>query len=169
MVATLTITDLLRACDEPDVDRFLVLSQLADAYADAGDVLRSDAARWMAEKENRADLIGGINVKSHDPHVARVLLEPETDAPWWFRMEEAYPGFGGYDFPGYRTLAAEGPARLAIEAALRGGALVPPRPEHIPPRRYLNIVRQEERRMRGEKVAFSCACERSFMDDAEDA
>ncbi len=101
--------------------------------------------------------------------VARVLLEPETDAPWWFRMEEAYPGFGGYDFPGYRTLAAEGPARLAIEAALRGGALVPPRPEHIPPRRYLNIVRQEERRMRGEKVAFSCACERSFMDDAEDA
>ena len=50
MVATLTITDLLRACDEPDVDRFLVLSQLADAYADAGDVLRSDAARWMAER-----------------------------------------------------------------------------------------------------------------------
>lgn len=50
MTATLTITDLLRACDEPDVDRFLVLSQLADAYADAGDVLRSDAARWLAER-----------------------------------------------------------------------------------------------------------------------
>ncbi len=101
--------------------------------------------------------------------LARVMLEPETDAPWWFRMEAEYPGFGGYDFRGYRALAAEGPSRLAIETALRRGGLVPPRPEHIPQRRYLNIVRQEERRMRGEKVAFSCACERSFMDDAEDA
>lgn len=50
MTTTATITDLLRACDEPDVDRYLVLSQLADAYADAGDTLRSDAARWLAER-----------------------------------------------------------------------------------------------------------------------
>ena len=101
--------------------------------------------------------------------VARVMLEPETDASWWFRMEEEYPGFGGRGFPGYRTLAAEGPARLAIEAALRRGALVPPRPEHIPQRRYLNIVRQESNRLAGQRAAFSCACESSFMDDDSEA
>jgi N-acetylmuramoyl-L-alanine amidase len=40
----------------------------------------SSAARWMAEKENRADLIGGINIKTHDQHVARALLDMSTTA-----------------------------------------------------------------------------------------
>jgi len=40
----------------------------------------STAARWIADKENRADLIGGINVKSHDPHVARAMLDMSTTA-----------------------------------------------------------------------------------------
>ena len=40
----------------------------------------SSAARWMAAKENRADLIGGINVKSHDATVQRALLDMSTTA-----------------------------------------------------------------------------------------
>jgi N-acetylmuramoyl-L-alanine amidase len=40
----------------------------------------SSAARWMADKENRADLIGGVNVKTQDAHVARALLDMSTTA-----------------------------------------------------------------------------------------
>ena len=40
----------------------------------------STAARWLADKENRADLIGGVNVKSQDTHVARALLDMSTTA-----------------------------------------------------------------------------------------
>ncbi|MDB5800224.1 MAG: N-acetylmuramoyl-L-alanine amidase [Rhodocyclales bacterium] len=35
----------------------------------------STAARWLAQKENAADLIGGINVSSRDSHLARTLLD----------------------------------------------------------------------------------------------
>ncbi len=40
----------------------------------------STAARWMAAKENKADLIGGVNVKMQDAHVARALLDMSTTA-----------------------------------------------------------------------------------------
>ena len=40
----------------------------------------SSAARWMADKENRADLIGGVNVKSQDAHVVRAMLDMSTTA-----------------------------------------------------------------------------------------
>ncbi len=40
----------------------------------------STAARWMADKENKADLIGGVNVKTQDAHVARALLDMSTTA-----------------------------------------------------------------------------------------
>jgi N-acetylmuramoyl-L-alanine amidase len=40
----------------------------------------STAARWMADKENKADLIGGVNIKSADAHVARALLDMSTSA-----------------------------------------------------------------------------------------
>jgi len=40
----------------------------------------STAARWMADRENKADLIGGINIKSHDVHVTRALLDMSTTA-----------------------------------------------------------------------------------------
>jgi N-acetylmuramoyl-L-alanine amidase len=40
----------------------------------------SSAARWMAEKENKADLIGGVNVKTQDQHVMRALLDMSTTA-----------------------------------------------------------------------------------------
>jgi N-acetylmuramoyl-L-alanine amidase len=40
----------------------------------------STAARWMADKENKADLIGGLNIKAQDVHVARALLDMSTTA-----------------------------------------------------------------------------------------
>jgi N-acetylmuramoyl-L-alanine amidase len=40
----------------------------------------SSAARWLADKENSADLIGGVNLRNHDRELARVLLELSTAA-----------------------------------------------------------------------------------------
>jgi N-acetylmuramoyl-L-alanine amidase len=40
----------------------------------------STQARWMADKENAADLIGGVNLGSHDRQVAKVLLDLSTTA-----------------------------------------------------------------------------------------
>ncbi len=35
----------------------------------------STAARWLAQRENAADLIGGVNLDVKDPHLARTLLD----------------------------------------------------------------------------------------------
>ncbi len=41
----------------------------------------SSAARWMADKENKADLIGGVNVNTRDVHLAtRAMLDMSTTA-----------------------------------------------------------------------------------------
>ncbi|GAB2726826.1 N-acetylmuramoyl-L-alanine amidase [Melaminivora jejuensis] len=40
----------------------------------------SSAARWLANKENQADLIGGVNVGAQDKHIQRVLLDMSTTA-----------------------------------------------------------------------------------------
>ncbi|KRB88482.1 N-acetylmuramoyl-L-alanine amidase [Noviherbaspirillum sp. Root189] len=40
----------------------------------------STAARWLANKENAADLIGGVNIKTQDRQLARVLLDLSTTA-----------------------------------------------------------------------------------------
>lgn len=40
----------------------------------------STAARWLANKENAADLIGGVNIKTHDRQLAHVLLDLTTTA-----------------------------------------------------------------------------------------
>jgi N-acetylmuramoyl-L-alanine amidase len=40
----------------------------------------STAARWLADKENQADLIGGVNVQAKDQHVQRMLLDMSTTA-----------------------------------------------------------------------------------------
>src|SRR3546814_16977495 len=48
----------------------------------SSDVCSSDlsAARWLANKENAADLIGGTNIKDHDKQLASVLLDLSTTA-----------------------------------------------------------------------------------------
>jgi N-acetylmuramoyl-L-alanine amidase len=40
----------------------------------------SSAARWMAAKENKADLVGGLNIKAKDASVLRALLDMSTTA-----------------------------------------------------------------------------------------
>lgn len=40
----------------------------------------SSAARWLAQNENDADLIGGVNIHTHDVQLARVLLDLSTTA-----------------------------------------------------------------------------------------
>jgi N-acetylmuramoyl-L-alanine amidase len=62
-------------------DAFLVpTARGASVFALSQGGASSTAARWMADKENRADLIGGINVKSQDAHVARAMLDMSTTA-----------------------------------------------------------------------------------------
>lgn len=65
----------------------LFVSIHADAYPDDHEVqgssvfmlsqkgASSEAARWLAEKENAADLIGGINLNNKDHLLAEVLLD----------------------------------------------------------------------------------------------
>jgi N-acetylmuramoyl-L-alanine amidase len=52
----------------------------ASVFALSQGAASSSAARWMADKENKADLIGGVNVKSQDAHVARAMLDMSTTA-----------------------------------------------------------------------------------------
>ena len=40
----------------------------------------STAARWLANKENQADTVGGINVQTKDQHLQRALLDMSTTA-----------------------------------------------------------------------------------------
>ena len=40
----------------------------------------SSAARWLADKENRADMVGGLNVKVQDQQVAHAMLDMSTTA-----------------------------------------------------------------------------------------
>ena len=40
----------------------------------------SSAARWLANKENSADLVGGVNVKAKDTQVLKALLDMSTTA-----------------------------------------------------------------------------------------
>ncbi len=54
--------------------------QGASIYALSTRGASSAAARWMADKENAADLVGGINVRSQDATVQRALLDMSTTA-----------------------------------------------------------------------------------------
>ena len=50
----------------------------ASVYALSERGASSTAARWLAQKENEADRIGGINVDAKDAHVQRALLDMST-------------------------------------------------------------------------------------------
>lgn len=54
--------------------------QGASVYALSDKGASSAAARWIANKENSADLVGGLNVKVQDSHVQRALLDMSTTA-----------------------------------------------------------------------------------------
>ena len=48
------------------------------ALSDSG--ASSAAAKWLAQKENAADLVGGVNIKAKDKAVLRTLLDMSTTA-----------------------------------------------------------------------------------------
>ena len=52
----------------------------ASVFALSGGAASSAAARWMARQENRADLVGGLNLKAKDATVQRALLDMSTTA-----------------------------------------------------------------------------------------
>ncbi len=52
----------------------------ASVFALSQGAASSTAARWLANKENQADLVGGINVRAKDQHVQRALLDMSTTA-----------------------------------------------------------------------------------------
>ncbi|MBT0568785.1 N-acetylmuramoyl-L-alanine amidase [Curvibacter sp. CHRR-16] len=54
--------------------------QGASVFALSDKGATSSTARWMADKENKADLIGGINVHAKDATVQRALLDMSTTA-----------------------------------------------------------------------------------------
>ncbi|MCB2018358.1 MAG: N-acetylmuramoyl-L-alanine amidase [Hydrogenophaga sp.] len=62
-------------------DAFMTSSpQGASVFALSTRGASSATARWMANKENAADLVGGINVKAKDATVRRALLDMSTTA-----------------------------------------------------------------------------------------
>lgn len=52
----------------------------ASVFALSQGAASSSAARWMAQKENKADLIGGLNLGNQDRHVQQALLDMSTTA-----------------------------------------------------------------------------------------
>jgi N-acetylmuramoyl-L-alanine amidase len=52
----------------------------ASVFALSQGAASSAAARWMASQENRADLVGGLNLKIQDATVQRALLDMSTTA-----------------------------------------------------------------------------------------
>ncbi len=52
----------------------------ASVFALSQGAASSTAARWMAQKENKADLIGGLNLGSQDAQVQHALLDMSTTA-----------------------------------------------------------------------------------------
>ncbi|MDP1955780.1 MAG: N-acetylmuramoyl-L-alanine amidase [Polaromonas sp.] len=54
--------------------------QGASVFALSDKGASSSSARWMADKENSADLVGGVNVKAKDAQVQKALLDMSTTA-----------------------------------------------------------------------------------------
>ena len=52
----------------------------ASVFALSQGAASSSAARWMAQKENKADLIGGLNLGAQDAQVQHALLDMSTTA-----------------------------------------------------------------------------------------
>ncbi|SFC77728.1 N-acetylmuramoyl-L-alanine amidase [Polaromonas sp. OV174] len=59
---------------------FTARPQGASVFALSEKGASSSAARWIADKENSADLVGGINVKAKDAQVQKALFDMSTTA-----------------------------------------------------------------------------------------
>lgn len=54
--------------------------QGASVFALSQSGASSSAARWMAEQENKADQVGGLNIRSNDAHVRQAWFDMSTTA-----------------------------------------------------------------------------------------
>lgn len=59
---------------------FTARPQGASVFALSEGAASSATARWLANKENAADGVGGVNIKTQDPQLQRALLEMSTSA-----------------------------------------------------------------------------------------
>ena len=59
---------------------FTATPQGASVFALSEKGASSSAARWIADKENSADLVGGVNVKAKDAQVQKALFDMSTTA-----------------------------------------------------------------------------------------
>ena len=59
---------------------FTTAPQGASVFALSEKGASSSAARWIANKENSADLVGGVNVKAKDAQVQKVMFDMSTSA-----------------------------------------------------------------------------------------
>jgi N-acetylmuramoyl-L-alanine amidase len=59
---------------------FTARPQGASVFALSEKGATSSAARWMAAKENSADLVGGLNVKAKDEQLQKAMLDMSTTA-----------------------------------------------------------------------------------------
>lgn len=59
---------------------FTARPQGASVFALSEKGASSSAARWMADKENSADVVGGINVRAKDAQVQKLLIDMSTSA-----------------------------------------------------------------------------------------
>ena len=65
----------------PHADAFFTPDpQGASVFALSQGGASSSAARWMANKENKADLVGGVNIKAKSAEVQSTLLDMSTTA-----------------------------------------------------------------------------------------
>ena len=81
IVAVVAMYKALKLFDFWDADAFFTPDpQGASVFALSQGGASSSAARWMAAKENKADLIGGLNVQTKDATVQRALLDMSTTA-----------------------------------------------------------------------------------------
>jgi N-acetylmuramoyl-L-alanine amidase len=72
----------------------------------------STAARWLANKENQADLVGGLNVQRQDRHVQRALLDMSTTAQINDSLQAGHRAAGRDRQRGQAAQAARGTGRL---------------------------------------------------------
>jgi N-acetylmuramoyl-L-alanine amidase len=52
----------------------------ASVFALSDGAATSSAARWMADRENAADMVGGVNVATKDSNVLKAMLDMSTSA-----------------------------------------------------------------------------------------
>lgn len=136
-------------------------------------VTKSEVLRFWSRQpfdlEIDPDLDGnctGCFLKSQGT-LSRAMGKPSTDTNGWIELQTRYPGFGG-PRPTYAQLLNELPTRERIESTIRAGE-IPVDDGRLTPRRFVLVVRQEEKRLREAAESFSCACEQSIaLADGED-